>query len=438
MSLLLLAVLLFFSQAQAAASDWSTFKGSTDRNAVITDAFPEKLSLVWQHRLPATITASPVISGDTLLAATDNGVLYAFSLEHKRLIWAFDSGGAIRSTPAVNDGQVYFLSQAGAFYSINLSDGAIQWSFETQGESTFAAYNYLGVANNKLVKDAWDLMQSSPLVVDNLVVFGSSDHHVYALNTETGNVQWAFKTGGHVHSSPTLLNDLIVVGSWDSAVYAIQHADGVLRWKFDTESEQRINVWRGIQASPTVVDDTVFIGSRDGYMYALTGLSGEEIWRYDMRRSWVVPTVSVDDLHVYLGTSDTGLMLALHRDTGEEAWRALTGAWTYSSPLVFSNAVLTATMTGRLLALDKMNGSVIWESRHGAYLNDVYQILGENDRLRRDMSNGTWQDSFYGVMARVMASGGFMGSPAWVNQQLILLSTAGEIMIWDAHSSEEK
>ncbi|WP_194756388.1 outer membrane protein assembly factor BamB family protein [Aliidiomarina indica] len=422
----------------AAASQWQTFKGSADRNAVTTDAFPMHLSLTWQHRLPATITASPIVSGDTLLAATDNGVLYAFSLSQKHLLWAFDSGGAIRSTPAVNEGKVYFLSQAGAFFALDLNDGAMQWRFQTQGEATFSAFNYLGVSNNELVEDAWDLLQSSPLVVDDLIVFGSSDQHVYALDAETGNVRWAFKTGGQVHSAPTLLDDLIIVGSWDSTVYALQKSDGAMRWKFETGAEQKFNVWRGIQASPTVVDGDVFIGSRDGFMYALAGETGKEIWRYDMKRSWVVPTVSVDDSHVYLGTSDTGLMLALDRETGVEVWRAPTGSWTYSSPLVFKDVVLTGTMTGRLIALDKLTGEIRWESRHGAHVNDIYQILGEDERLRQNMSNGTWQDSFYGVMARVLASGGFMSSPAWVNQQLIIFSTHGEIMIWEDQVSEAR
>lgn len=431
-SLLILLVTISVSvSAWAASADWSTFKGSAERNSVVDLPFPSQLDLIWDHQVPSTITASPVTLGDSLIVATDSGVVYSFSLETKILNWAFDAGGKVRSTPAIHDGMVYFLSQAGSFFALNLSDGAIVWDFETQGESQFAAYNYLNLGADKMVKDPWDLLQSSPVVAQGYVIFGSSDGHVYTLDKKTGEVHWTYRTGGRVHSSPAVYKDSVLVGSWDSNLYSFNIEDGSLDWVFQAGSEQKYNIWTGIQSSPVVDGDVVYIGGRDGFMYALGTDSGKQIWQYDMARSWVVPTVSVDDQHVYLGTSDNSLLLALDKRTGIEVWRKDTGAWTYSSPLVFNDAVLTATMMGKIMAVDPDTGELIFESLHGAFVDDVYAILNEDNKLRSDMSNGTIHDGLYGMMARVLASGGFMSSPALVNNQLIWLTTAGQILVWE-------
>ena len=37
-----------------------------------------------------------------------------------------------------------------------------------------------------------------------------------------------------------------------------------------------------------------------------------------MARSWVVTTVAVDQNHVYVGSSDTGLAIAVNRQDGTE------------------------------------------------------------------------------------------------------------------------
>jgi outer membrane protein assembly factor BamB len=63
----------------------------------------------------------------------------------------------------------------------------------------------------------------------------------------------------------------------------------------------------------------VYVGSRDGFLYALDAASGQPTWRYDAQGSWVVGTPAVDGDSVYVGTPDTGLLLALDKRTGRDA-----------------------------------------------------------------------------------------------------------------------
>ncbi|MGX5914828.1 PQQ-binding-like beta-propeller repeat protein [Aliidiomarina sp. Khilg15.8] len=433
--LLVLLLSLWVALPAAAAGNWSMFKGDPSRNGRVSEPLPTALELSQTFKVPATATASPVIQDDLLLLATDTGVLYAFSLTDGTLAWLYPTGGAIRSTPIITEDSVYFLSMDDHFYALDSSNGLLKWRFKTGGEKAFAAYNYVNVKAEHPVTDPWDLFQSSPVVNDDLVIFGSSDQHLYALDRESGEVQWAYRTGGEVHSSPAISGDTVYVGSWDGALYALALNSGELQWKYATETEQEYNVWRGIQSSPVVVDDTVFIGSRDGYMYALERDSGAMQWRYDMQRSWVVPTPSVDDDHVYLGTSDGGLFLALDRQSGEEQYRVSTRVWTYSSPLVFDNAVVVGSMAGELLMIEPKSGDVLWRYEHGAMVDDRFQILDpESGRFRYDLLNGSSHDSLYGQIARVLSSGGFLASPAWSEDRLIWLTTDGTVLVFTAQN----
>jgi len=63
-------------------------------------------------------------------------------------------------------------------------------------------------------------IESSPVVANGVVYFGSDDNNVYALNAQTGATVWTFGTGGLVDSSPTIANDVVYVGSNDDKVYA--------------------------------------------------------------------------------------------------------------------------------------------------------------------------------------------------------------------------
>ncbi|MGM0429725.1 MAG: PQQ-binding-like beta-propeller repeat protein [Pseudomonadota bacterium] len=417
---MLCVMALIFSGAAVCAESWHTFKGNAQRSETVSKDFPTELAVLWQHLIPTKVTSSPAVVDEQLLIGGLDGVLYAFDLETHTINWTLATRGSIRATPTVDKSHGYVLSEDGFFYAFDLETGRVQWRFETLGEQRFAAYGYNGMKENKPVVDPWDYLSSSALVTDDLVVFGSGDSHIYALNKATGDRVWSFKTGGVVHSSPALWEDYVIVGSWDSNVYALDLASGKLVWKYQTESEQEYSLWTGVQASPTIFDDKVYIGSRDGFLYSLEAKTGERLWRYDMAKSWVVTTVAVDQDQVYVGSSDTGLAIAVNRKDGTENWRYKTKGWNYSSPLLFNDSVLFSSMLGKVVALNKADGATIWKQELGAYRQDTYGVLNKDTNF----------NDLYDMMSRILASGGFMATPIWAKNRLIMVSNAGEIYFW--------
>ena len=67
---------------------------------------------------------------------------------------------------------------------------------------------------------------SSPAVAGGMVYIGSDDHHVYALDQESGVLKWKFKSGSRVSSSPAVSGGLVYFGSFDGNFYALDGASG--------------------------------------------------------------------------------------------------------------------------------------------------------------------------------------------------------------------
>jgi len=83
-------------------------------------------------------------------------------------------------------------------------------------------------------------------------------------------LRWKLQTAGPVRSSPTLAGSLVLMGSGDGNLYAVDAASGRLAWKAATGG--------GVDSSPAVAGGAVFFGSRDGKVYAVDLATGAPRW----------------------------------------------------------------------------------------------------------------------------------------------------------------
>lgn len=419
-----------------AAQDWPMFMG-TPAHAGVAAPAPEpdwrRFQPAWKIDLHAGIVASPVIAGGMLYVGAENGNLHAFSLKDRSLQWLFHSRGAISSTPAVANGLVYFLSRDGSFQALDAADGAPRWTFRTQGESVFSTYGMYGLpSGGGPAPDPWDFYLSSPVVHQDKVYFGSSDERVYALDAASGKLAWSFKTGGVIHSSPAVANDTLLVGAWDGVLYALDAQTGAERWRFKTETEQKQSIMFGIQSSPSVDRDTVYIGARDGYLYALDLATGSRKWRYNAQGSWIVATPAIDDGRLYVGTSDTGLLVALDKHTGREIYRHDTKVWTYSSPLLVGDTLWVANMKGELYALQAGTGQLRWKHQSAESRADAFRILDAKGKFDNARLYGSLPHQTYSALEHVKRLGAYLATPVWHQGQLIIANALGQVEAYGA------
>ncbi len=247
----------------------------------------------WDYLLP-----SPALSGDTLLAGSGDGHLYALALSDGRVLWRFPTEGRIRGTPAVRDGVAYVGSGDGFVYGVSLDTGREVWRFETAGTRLDAAD--FGFDRTQI--------QGSPAVSGGTLYVGSRDASLYAVELSTGEARWTLKEGtAWVVASPAVVGDLVVSGrSAAATIRAVDRATGVERWVVQTGGP--------VFASPVVVDSTVYVASMGGTLRALAVGDGAQRWVYPLGAA-SVSTPAVWDGRVYVG-SDDGHLYALGRADG--------------------------------------------------------------------------------------------------------------------------
>lgn len=106
-------------------------------------------------------------------------------------------------------------------------------------------------------------VRTMPAVDGRYVCFGTTGGSVVAFNAETGQHEWQHQVNKDcsVLSSPTIADDVVLVGSDDSYLLALDVQTGEELWRFETEA--------AVDANPSVVDEVVYFADNTGNVYAL-------------------------------------------------------------------------------------------------------------------------------------------------------------------------
>ena len=142
--------------APAGGTAWAQQHGDARHSGATPDAVdPAKLRLAWSHRTPGTfLTGSPVISGQTVYAATrdengeDRAAVYAIDLATGRRLWEFRTDISVHGPIAVAGGVVYAQSLRSTLYALDAGDGRLLWKRgpgDAPEPNNQRTYGYYGV-----------------------------------------------------------------------------------------------------------------------------------------------------------------------------------------------------------------------------------------------------------------------------------------------------
>lgn len=234
--------------------------------------------------------SSPTVTDDTIYLGDEDGVFHAIERSTGKGRWKFPTGGEIYSSAAVTEGRILFGSYDNNLYCLNL-DGTQAWKFATQGYvhcapavmhgATFIAGcdEHLRTIDIKTGEQLNELalgtyLIASPAVIEQHLYVGTFQGEVVAVNWKAGEIVWTCQAGdGEFRSSAAVTNELVVVGSRDKHVHAIERATGKKVWSFPTRQK--------VESSPVIVGERVFVGSNDGNLYELGLQDGKERWKFN-------------------------------------------------------------------------------------------------------------------------------------------------------------
>ena len=360
----------------AGGPDWPTFRGDAARDghppgATLTADQASRLTLAWSVGSAGAMYGTPVVVGNTVIAADDGGMVAAYDLGSGAKVWEHRGLGRFEGSPAVAGGMVVAGTLDGHVYGLSLGDGHQVWDWHAPGE----------------VPAIW----ASPAVVGGLVVIGVSSQYgdnpkevgrVAAVDLLTGRQEWVLcvhvdcGAGGGVWSSVAFdgVRGFVGLGNPDDGVLAFDVASGKRLWATSLHPDGGLDL--DVGATPIVLTvggrEAVAVGSAGGVFDLLDAASGAVVWSRFLVAGAAVhgliasPAYDGDSLYVPSASTPTG-MFALSPATGQIQWEQVTDLPVYSAPAVGARVLVFGTgdpaspqKGGRLYAMSTTDGGLVW------------------------------------------------------------------------------
>lgn len=252
----------------------------------------------------------------------------------------------------------------------------------------------------------------------------AADHEgkVTALDVVSGQKRWQVDLEAPISGGVGYGSGLVVLGTIEGQVYALDAEDGSLLWNAQVSSE--------ILASPAANAEIVVVHSVDNRLFALDASSGEELWQHDgdapiLSVRGTSTSVVLDNM--VISAFDTGKLIAFNPENGSLIWEArlaLPKGRTElermididGSPLLVGDIIYSVSYQGRLGALARGTGRNLWFQDSSSHHSPAY-------------GDGMVFVSEAGSTVRAFQAGN--GQVVWSNEQLYMRGLTGPAQFAD-------
>lgn len=247
-----------------------------------------------------------------------------------------------RFDTVVQDGTVYTVDSAGKIVAVNAMNGQRVW----------------------LVKSK-TCPSSGPALGSGYLVFGTRNGEVIALNSKNGHFLWRTPVSSQSLAPPRIANGLVLVKTVDGQLSALDLTTGKTRWNFVHRTPLII---LQNDSMPLITHGMVLVGFGDGQLFALALSTGKLVWQQtvaaprglgdiDDMVDITADPVEVSDM-VYVAAYQ-GRLVALSRQTGQIIWQRELS--THMNFAVQGHLILVVDEQGVIWAINRRNGQVIWQ-----------------------------------------------------------------------------
>jgi outer membrane protein assembly factor BamB len=292
--------------------------------------------------------ASPTIAQGVIYFGSLNdfksSTFYAFDTMTGEEKWGKALTGSVTTSPVISNDMLYFCTDDGFCYGVDKNTGDEFWVFGPDQR---------GLNVNSCDKCA--LKFSQPMVDNNILYVGSLDHNLYALDAQTGVIQWSFKTGDSILNAPTISDGKIYLGSNDGNIYVIDAQTGMELLHFSIPSSPDQNSESGVYGTPLVDSTTIY--AVNGSLVALDIHSGDVRWQFSNPSPFdqIIGNPSVFGDSIITPTMDA--IYAIDKATGEVIWKFsdIEGG-VFFSPILENDEIYFGDSSGYLYILNSETG----------------------------------------------------------------------------------
>jgi outer membrane protein assembly factor BamB len=300
----------------------------------------------WTHQVGALTEFPPVIWDGRIFQLIDDGELVSLNAKNGKTRWTRSVGRLAASAPAVDATRVFVTvlqgpTGAGRAMALRQKGGGVIWS-----------------------KSLPSRTESSPLLIDDRLYFGSENGTLYCLDADTGRELWTYHANGAIKGSPSYADGKLYFGNYGGDVQAVRASDGKLLWRNGAGTAN-------FYATAAVAFGRVYIGNTDGREYSFAASDGRLAWAHQTG-GYVYSSAAVDTVPgvgptVFVGSYD-GTFYALDARSGAVRWRHESGGKLSGSPTVIGNTVYFANYSKRsTTGLSTRTGRVVFRMTRGSF-----------------------------------------------------------------------
>lgn len=248
---------------------------STANVVVVSDVHGKLIAIerltgkvLWQTQLSSNVLSPALISGNRVVALSNNGFINGISLQTGEIIWQFATNIPTLSvrgsaSPIILDSNTVLVATAdGRVHALNLDNGNALWS--QRMSLSLRANDVGGLAD----------IDATPVLVDNLLYVVSFGGQLLAWDINTHQI--AFSKEIASLKSVNVDKSQVYATTLDGSVIALDKFTGRINWESDSLK------YRGL-SNAVSSENTVIIGDKLGFLHIFDKYTGKIIDRKETK-----------------------------------------------------------------------------------------------------------------------------------------------------------
>lgn len=310
---------------------WPTVQGDVGRAGHAEQVAPEQEpDVIWRSDVGRGLRSELLVLGDVVLVAASNRLLAAYSAETGERYWERRLDGSIRAGLLWRADTIWTATEnrGGIATAMELRDGSAHWTRDDVG-----------------------VTKVSPLLDDDLLVVGTVEGYLRAIDAAEGTQRWAIRLPGGIAATPVRRGDHLLVATRLDSLYTVARVDGHI--------ERRVALPGEVSAPPASDGERLYLPLHSGELLALDLESLEEVARMELGAPILAPPVVSPEGTIYALTSAADVW-RIPAGSGEPESIAELGGAASAAFTLARDRLLVGRLDGTLFLL-RTDGQVVWE-----------------------------------------------------------------------------
>jgi len=312
--------------------DWVMSGGSAEQHHVSKFTLAPPLNLYWDYNIEGGVGASGISVADA--------VLFVNALQGELFSFDISTGGKI--------GNLKFLGKDASTTPLIIDNNVIV-TYAGDKKYSLASYDLLAGKTNW--RRYYGDLQTSPIMKDGSIFFGSLNGNFYKVSLSSGKSEWKFSSKGQIHSTCAVNSEIAVFGNDKGKIFGIDPASGSEKWQVETASP--------VHSTPLLFNGAAYIGCGDSNYYAINTADGKVLWKVNLHSKITAGSALFMQQEVIAACVD-GSIYSLNILDGSIKWKASTRGAVVSAPLVSGSYIYCSSFDGFIYCLDGTSGSIVW------------------------------------------------------------------------------